>query len=324
MKPVFHPRLLNSPFEDPLLHVRLLWERRSLLFDMGDVSALSPADIHKITDVFVTHTHIDHFIGFDTLLRTVLRRETPLHVYGPEGILPCVEGKLRGYAWNLIEEYPAEIIVHSYNGTEVSNTVFRAKDRFTGDPAGTMPSAGILLEDPAFTVRAAVLDHGIPCLAFSLEEGYHININKDRLMKRGLSAGPWLSIFKKRLREHSPEDSLLAVDGREFTLRELSDIASVVDGQKITFVTDAGMTGRNITAIQDLARGSDILYCEAYFLEEDRHRAAARSHLTAKACGEIARSAGVNRLEVMHFSPKYRSCPERVIQEAMEAFRSSG
>jgi ribonuclease Z len=78
MKPTFHHRPVNGPYEDPALYVRLLRQRRAFLFDAGDISSLSQGDIQKLTDVFVTHTHIDHFIGFDLILRSLLRRERPL------------------------------------------------------------------------------------------------------------------------------------------------------------------------------------------------------------------------------------------------------
>ena len=104
MKPTFHHRLVNNFFEDPCVYVRVLREKRAFLFDLGDISRLSPSDIQKISDVFVTHTHIDHFIGFDILLRALLRRESPLRIFGPANIIGCVEGKLKGYTWNLIKE----------------------------------------------------------------------------------------------------------------------------------------------------------------------------------------------------------------------------
>ncbi len=83
MKPTFIHSLVNGPFEDPSLFVRIMREKRAFLFDIGNISRLGPGDLQKITDVFVTHTHIDHFIGFDILVRALLRREIPLRVYGP-------------------------------------------------------------------------------------------------------------------------------------------------------------------------------------------------------------------------------------------------
>jgi len=65
MTNLFQHRLLNQPFGDPALYVRLAGEKKALLIDLGDVSCLEPGKLLKVEDVFVSHTHIDHFIGFD-------------------------------------------------------------------------------------------------------------------------------------------------------------------------------------------------------------------------------------------------------------------
>ena len=60
MRPSFTPRLINDPFSDPGLFVPFLFEKRALMFDLGDLHALSPRDLLKVTHVFVTHSHMDH------------------------------------------------------------------------------------------------------------------------------------------------------------------------------------------------------------------------------------------------------------------------
>jgi ribonuclease Z len=320
MKPSFHHRLLNGCFEDPCLYVRVLREKRAVVFDIGDIRALSTAELYKVTDVFVTHTHIDHFIGFDMLLRVILRRETPLNVYGPQNITSCVRGKLRGYTWNLIKDYPAVINVFSYDGRHLTHTVFRAENSFRAEKIGKTASDGVLLADPLFRVRAAKLDHQTPCLAYALEEQFHINIDKDLLIRMGLPVGPWLTEFKKMVRRDAGSGSLLTVGGKNYRFGRLRDIARIIKGQKISYATDVAMTGANLKKLVALVKGSDMFYCEAYFLEEDRDRAIERFHLTAKACGAAARMAGAERLSLMHFSPKYRECPEKVVKEAMDEF----
>jgi len=69
MRPRFHPRLINGPYGDPGLYVPFLFENRAIIVDMGDIDLLSARDLLKIGHAFITHTHIDHFIGFDRILR---------------------------------------------------------------------------------------------------------------------------------------------------------------------------------------------------------------------------------------------------------------
>jgi len=48
--------------------------------------------------------------------------------------------------------------------------------------------------------------------------------------------------------------------------------------------------------------------------------AAERAHLTTAAAGQIAREAGVRRVEPFHFSPRYTGEEERMLSEVMAAF----
>jgi ribonuclease Z len=321
MKPTFIHRLINGPFEDPSLFIRIIREKRAFLFDIGSIDRLKPGDLQKITDVFVTHTHIDHFIGFDTLLRALLRREKPLKVYGPSNITECIEGKLRGYTWNLIKEYPLKIKVFCVKGDKISSSSFYAENCFKRVEGDISDFDGTILRDPSFSVKAVQLDHQIPCLAFSLEEEFHININKAALIERGLPVGPWLSELKKAIREQKPGDTEFTVSQKKYSLKELREIAKITKGQKVSYVTDVSLIDKNISKIIELARDSDTFYCEAYFLEKDRDRALERFHLTAKTAGMIAREGKVKNLVVMHFSSKYRRQPETPEDEAIREFR---
>ncbi|MBI5188714.1 MAG: ribonuclease Z [Nitrospirae bacterium] len=320
MKPTFHHRLVNGPFEDPCLFIRIIREKRAFLFDMGSIDRLKPRDLQKITDVFVTHTHIDHFIGFDTLLRALLKRGLPLRVYGPSNIADCIEGKLKGYTWNLIREYPLKIEVLCVKEDKIIASSFCAENCFKRIDNSISDFSGILLRDPLLKIKAIQLDHQIPCLAFSLEEEFHINIDKVILKKRGLPVGPWLSELKKAIRENISEDTEFTVSGRVYKLEDLRKIAKITKGQKVSYVTDVSINDENIRKIVDLVHDSDKFYCEAYFMEEDRERALERFHLTAKMAGLIAREARVKNLIVMHFSPKYREYPDAPIKEAMVEF----
>jgi ribonuclease Z len=322
MKPSFHSKLLNGPFEDPGIYIRLLREGRALMFDLGSTLNLSPRDILKITDIFVTHSHIDHFIGFDNVLRVSLKRESPLRIYGPKGFIDCVKGKLESYTWNLISDYPLRIDVSEVTETSIKKAAFRAKNRFRPEDSGIEPFNGTLLEDPLFKVSAEILDHQIPCLAFSIKENYHINIDKAKLSRLNLPVGPWLGELKSAIREKRTEDTF-KIEGNTFTYSELRGIAGITEGQKISYVVDViGSTG-NKKKIIELVKGSDILYIETFFLQEDIDRAKNRYHLTAKEAGSIAREANVGRMEAIHFSSRYMGKAERLVREAEEEFKKT-
>ncbi len=320
MKPTFHHFPVNGIFEDPVVYLRFLRQRRAFLFDAGDVSALSSRDINKITDLFVTHTHIDHFIGFDRILRLLLRRELPLRVYGPEGIIDAVKGKLRGYAWNVISEYPLKIIVHEVIKDTIITEKFSASHWFEPVNHSEMSYKEIILKEDDIQVKVAVLEHDIPVLAFALEEDQHINIDKARLIEKGLSVGPWLSDFKEAVRKgHWYREFHL--NNRLYRTVDLMDIAIITEGQKVSYVMDVSPVEDNIEQIIELVKGSHTLYIECYFLQKDFQRAIERRHLTAEIAGRIAKDASVREIVPLHISPKYRDFPERVLDEAQVAFR---
>jgi ribonuclease Z len=336
MKPLFHPRLVNDPFGDPGLYVDFLFERRALLFDLGDLSPLSARQLLRVTHAFVSHTHMDHFVGFDALLRILLGRERVLHLFGPPGFIDRVEHKLAAYTWNLVSNYDSDFVIRASEvalegGAETA--VLRSRTGFRREvlePLGLPP--GVLLDEDTFQIRAAFLDHQIPCLAFALEEKFHVNVWKSGLEDLGLPTGPWLRELKSAVAREEPSETPVTVRWREdgairertVSLGELKEkVLRIVPGQKIAYVTDAGYTPENAEAIVDLARGADALFIETAFTHEEERRAAEKFHLTARQAGSLARAAGVKRLIPFHFSPKHTEEAERLVRGAMEAFEEN-
>ena len=76
----------------------------------------------------------------------------------------------------------------------------------------------------------------------------------------------------------------------------------------------------NVARVTRLARGADVFFCEAPFLEEDLEQATRRYHLTAAQAGALARAAAVRRLQVFHFSPRYEGRYGEIIAEAQAEF----
>jgi len=333
MTPQFHPSPVNGPFDDPGLYVDFLFERRALLFDLGEIRALSPRKILRINQIFISHTHIDHFIGFDHLVRLCLGREKRLHLFGPPGFTAHVEHRLASYTWNLVESYPTDFTVVATelhpDGRSLS-AEFHCRRGFERESERTEQlHDGIILDEETFRIRTAFLDHKTVSLAFSLEEKCHVNIMKNRLLELGLPTGPWLAELKREIGRGEPDDRPFrawwrdagVLIERHFTLGELrAAVLKVVPGQKIAYVTDAVCTQENTEKIVTLARGADYLFIEATFLDAERERAVERHHLTARQAGLLARQAGVVRVIPFHFSPRYQGMEDQLQEEVARAF----
>lgn len=334
MRPDILPRLVNGPMGDPAVYAPFKYERRALLFDLGDLSPLSPRSLLKVSHVLVSHTHVDHFIGFDQLLRLHLGRASRLVLFGPPGFVSNVEGKLRGYSWNLVRNYPYDFRLEAREvGLEPLEAArFACREAFSRvalDPPAPLGDEGVILDEPGLRIRSVLLEHDIPCLAFALEEKQHLNVDKVRLDAMGLRVGPWIRDLKERLRNGWQDDAEMSVPAASAAGRETrkvsigllrEEVIRVTRGQKIAYVTDAAFNDTNVERIVGLAKGADLFFCEAAFSERDRDRARERRHLTAHQAGMLARMAGVSRLVLFHFSPKYHADPGRLYEEARQAF----
>ena len=327
MKPAFQPRLVNSLFGDPCLFVALRWTGEAVLFDLGRLDRLPASEVLKVRWVFVTHTHMDHFIGFDHLLRLFLAREGQVDLIGPAGVIANVTGKLRGYTWNLVDGYPFVLAVHEIDGDVVREVRFPATRAFEPEVVGERPFDGIAARGDGFTAHVAALDHRIVSLGYALQEDTHYNVRVDELERMALEPGPWLNALKAAIRRGDGDDTTIEVrlrgesEARRLRLGDVRErLVAITPGQKFAYVTDTVFSADNATRIIDLVRDADLFYCESLFVDEDRDQAIKRRHLTARQAGTLARRAGVRRLETFHYSPRYDGDAERLQREAQATF----
>ena len=307
MKSGIQLSLINDPFGDPGLLVQFLLQKQVLLFDLGDLSPLSNGTLLKVSHVFVSHTHIDHFIGFDRLLRTLFGREKTLTIFGPENIIQNVEGKLAGFTWNLVELYSESLTIEVVEVREsgLLKGTFRAIDRFKLCDEKEEPFVdGLIVDNPVFSVRAAILEHRVPCLGFALQEKPHVNINKDKLQSMKAEPGPWLNELKQSVLRSEPESTLITVPfgepgnfrTKDIPLSQLkNDLVEVFPGQKIGYVVDTVFNDRNRKKIVELVKSADVFFCESPFLAGEEARGQERCHLTSRQAGILAREAGVKQ-----------------------------
>ena len=282
------PSLVNEPFSDPGLFIDFRFGRRALLFDLGDLTPLSPRQLLRVSHAFVSHAHMDHFSGFDRLLRVCLHRTLPLHLIGPVGFGDRVDHKLKAYTLNLLDEHSCDFVITAseFNGEEFDRMCeFRAREGFRQrevSPSRLPP--GTLLDEDEFYVAGVVLDHGTPCLAFAFEEKRRVNVWSEGLKSLGLGVGPWLNEAKRAVRRGEPDNSAIVI-GHDLSLplAVLKQHAlRTARGQKIAYVVDAAYHGQNIDRIVALANGADQFFIEAPFLDADVAVAAERKHLTVR------------------------------------------
>jgi ribonuclease Z len=331
MRPLLHPSLVNGRFGDPILFLETLFEKRAILFDLGDIGALPPRKIQRIEHIFVSHTHIDHFVGFDRLLRILVGRKKTICLYGPFGFVEHVHHKLQAYQWNLVDRYGCDLIflVTEINASFETRTArFRLKTGFACEELSHgHAETGVIYSEPSYQVSTAVVEHRIPCLAYAIKEAEHVNIRKNRLAATELPVGPWLHELKQAVIEKRADDHLIHIGGpsqgdtvREMPLGALREVLTVTPGQKIVYVTDAADTPANRDVIVQLAYEADVLFIEAKFSEADAELAAERAHLTTTAAGQLARAARVRHVEPFHFSLRYQGLQDEMLAEVTAAF----
>jgi len=335
MRSIFEAQLVNEPTGDPGVYVDFRSRRRALLLDLGDNTVLAPRRLLRISHAFVSHTHMDHFIGFDRLVRICVGRHGGIHLFGPPGFVGQVERRLSAYTWDRIERYEIEFAItatelDAQGGTRSAR--FRTGAAFAAEPLAPGTAAdGILLDEAGFAVRSAVLDHRTPCLGFVVEEKTRATVRTDVLAQLGVRTGPWVAELKRAALAGAPDHERLRAWWREsgslhektLTLGELRRALELVPGQKICYVTDVVFHEANLERIVPLARNADQLFIECVFLDADADHARDKQHLTARQAGTIARLAGARSVVPFHFSPRYTGRTGDLQAELEAAFRGS-
>ena len=308
--------LVNGVFGDPLLHVRLRHWRRSLLFDLGEGSRLPARIAHQISDVFITHAHVDHIAGFLWLLRSRIGETSQCRLYGPPGLAANIDGLVRGILWDRVGDNGPRFEVIELHGEKLHCYTIQA-----GRPGFTLlqetaAADGVVMAEAGFRVRATTLEHVSPVLAYVLEPAREINIRKDRLITRGLSPGSWLGDLKRHIQAGEGGARIVLPDGSSERVQALaSELVFIRPAKKLAYATDFADTKENRARVIELVRNSHTLFCESTFREAEIDQAKRTAHITTRACAEIAEAAGVARLVPFHFSRRYEKDPAAVYSE---------
>ncbi|OGQ92286.1 MAG: hypothetical protein A2284_03600 [Deltaproteobacteria bacterium RIFOXYA12_FULL_61_11] len=312
-------QLGSSKRGDPSLLIKLCNKKRVFLFDCGE-SNFTASQLKQVDVVLISHAHVDHFIGFDRLLRVNLTDAKDILVLGPPGIVENVEGKLRGYTWNITEKLHLRLFVAALYHEDSRVYRFDSVEGFVRHPTDRLIDSRQPLEDDDLTITTAALDHKIPSIAYCLLEKQFYNVRKDSLERLGFGPGPWLGELKRRVGSGEDLSGTLQVHERTFTLGELKrELLLPKQRFKIVYVTDVIYAPENRAKIVELARDAELFFCEAYFRKEDEERARNAFHLTTEQAGFLAAEAGVHRLVPIHISKRYQNVAD-VLAEIATVF----
>ncbi len=266
----------------------LVVKNRHILIDCGEGTqdALRKAHIHiqKITHIFISHLHGDHYFGLVGLLSTLhlLGRDKGLTVYGPKELEQIIRLQLE--------------VGGSRLGFDLNFVVT--------EPSGK----NLLFEDKLIQIWSFPLKHRIPTTGFIINEQpkeRSINGELFRQDQVSLAAIPHL----KAGRNYTDEN------GRMIDFEKYSFPAK--ESKSYAFCSDTIYLPSLIPYIE----GVTVLYHEATFIEKDAERAKQTFHSTAKQAAEIAKTAGVQRLLLGHLSARYEN-NDAHLEEAQAVFQN--
>ncbi|HSP07124.1 MAG TPA: hypothetical protein VLR94_08095 [Acidobacteriota bacterium] len=296
---------------DPSLYIEPVNLPHAFLVDCG-TQHLGHARLLRARYLFLSHTHLDHFIGFDSWMRVHLGSTNTLYIIGPPGTAQHVYHKVHGYVWNL-----AESVYLKFRITEVEPMrMFQL-----------LPDAGYALEEvPAdlpcidhrgeWSFRYQPLQHlSIVSCGYRLFTPEGLRVDEEALAATGLKPGPWVKTVK------TEERGTVTIDGAEHDIAELRrKLLYHAKGYSITYITDAVYHSENAAKMVDLASDTDHLFCESSFLKNDADRAERTHHLTTIQAATIARDANAGHLHLFHFSRRYAGLEHVFLREAREIF----
>ena len=237
----------------------------------------------KISHVFVTHLHGDHYFGLPGLITSMALygRTEPLVIVGP----PALESIIQVLITESESVLPYEL-QYVQTQTESIKTV---------------------VETEQFKVVSVPLKHRVPCTGFLVQEkGPELKLNVDACVKYKVPVEQYDAI-KLGADYHSQSQGL--IPNNLLT-------SPAYKNRTYAYITDTIYDPEYLVPI---LQDADLLYHEATFLHERADRAAETFHSTALQAAQIAQASDVKRLMIGHFSARYNDA-QSLIEEAQSVF----
>ncbi len=315
-------KLVNRSIGDPVLYLDYPGSDNALLFDAGENGNLSMAQLGDLEAVFVTHHHVDHFMGLDRIVRANADRDKTLHVFGPVNTIRKVFDRVKSYEYPFFAFQKLAIRVTELHAKSMRVGVLEFAKKLPEPEVRELPWVGrVCYETEFLTVEAVHADHTVPCLSYAMTEKPGFHPVPEKLETGLIRPGEWVSEALRLLRTQAPPEMTLDIQGGRFPLSVLAkNFFAESPGARVAFVTDTFWSDAVRPELVKLAKGAWRLYCDSFYASAQAKAAAQYKHMMAPQSAELAKLAKVEQLVLIHFSTRYAGKYETLLEEAAPIF----
>jgi ribonuclease Z len=320
------PTFFSGLLDDPVLYLFVRPLGRGILLDCGRIHHLAKRVMKSLSALFISHAHMDHFMGMDTFVRSVHVSPRTIDIFGPPGLSDKMACKLAGYAWNLTEAYWCSFRVHDVYADRIETALFSGPEAFARQQLGVLSRPDrTIYQNQNITVEAEECDHKIPSLIFKVSECSSFQVDEEKLVRAGLVKGDWLRTLQKNLRGTTQGNLPLNV----LWQREEGIVEEAVENQhglyekirgerpeaSIGYITDIDFNNKNIEKILSLMKGVTLLVCECSFLKKEKEKARNSAHLCSDDVNFLIDKLRPAFFLPMHLSKSYIHTWENLFEE---------
>ena len=311
---MFRPEVKSRIGEDISILVKLDNHPWNYLCECGDASDLTVKEVQNCKAIFISHTHIDHFVNFDSVIRHQIGIQRRVIICGPKGIAEQIQSRIKSYTWNLIEKGSIIYEIREYV-SEGKLVIYEIEPPIWELKQIKETESNIIFEDKSFEVSAILLDHKIPTLAYKFKER---DTTKIDIQSSGFKGGKWVKTLKDAF-EKNERDILIAIEEQEYKSGALFHLLHIQEGDSLGIIMDHAASETNHQKIKDHFFGCRQAFIESFYKEEDKELAELNYHSYSKMSGRIMKEAQVQQAIPVHFSRKYT---EAEIKELISEFES--
>jgi ribonuclease Z len=298
---MFHIDLKSKIGEDICMLVRPDNHPWNYICECGDASDLTVKEIQNTNAVFISHTHIDHFVNFDAIIRHQIGIGRRVIICGPAGIAKQVQAKIMAYTWNLIEEGAIIYEIREVLGEDNYVTVYELRPPIWKlSEIGILPG-DVLFEEKNFEVSGILLDHKIPTFAYKFKEKDTVKIEID---KSGFTGGKWVQELKAAYESGNPAQSII-IEGQVYPAGDLFHLLHTQIGDSLGIIMDHAANAENHEKILAHFSHCNTVLIESFYKATDQAMAEANFHSYSSKSGEVMRLANVKEAIPVHFSRRY-------------------